>query len=219
MLGGDDWHPGVLGIVAARIAEQTHKPVLLLAFDGDTGRGSGRCTNGVHLRNALGECADLLEAHGGHAAAAGLEIRRANFPAFQERFADVCARLAPAEQAFRADGLASFPELDPQTLRRMEALGPFGNGHPRPRFVTHGVKIVGNPFVEMRGQHVRVRMTKEGSLLPARLVRGVEHFETMRNDKGPWSIAYTPRLSTRGEEGPVQIDVHAMSRGAGPNSR
>lgn len=212
VLGKEHWHPGVLGIVAARIAEQTHRPVLLLAFDGDVGRGSGRCTNGVHLRDALGECSDLLEAHGGHAAAAGLEIRRENFAAFQERFADVCARLAPAEASFRADGVARFDELDPQTLRRMDALGPFGNGHPKPRFVTHGVRIVGNPFVDVRGRDVRVRMSKDGALMPARLIRGIEHFETMRSDKGPWSVAYTPRISTRSEEGPVQIDVHAMSR-------
>jgi single-stranded-DNA-specific exonuclease len=213
VLGADHWHPGVLGIVAARIAEQTHKPVLLLAFEGDTGRGSGRCTNGVHLRDALGACSDLLVAHGGHAAAAGLEIKRENFSAFRERFGEACQRLAPSEHPFRVDGLAAFGELDPQTIRRLESLGPFGNGHPRPRFVTHDVKIVGNPFVEMRGQHVRVRLTKGGDLLPARVVRGVEHFETMRNNKGPWSIAYTPRLSSRGEDGPVQLDVHDLSAG------
>ena len=213
VLGADHWHPGVLGIVAARIAEQTHKPVLLLAFEGDTGRGSGRCTNGVHLRDALGACSDLLVAHGGHAAAAGLEIKRENFAAFKERFGDACQRLAPSEHPFRVDGEADFRELDPQSIRRLEALGPFGNGHPRPRFVTHGVKIVGNPFVEMRGQHVRVRLNKNGDMLPARVIRGVEYFETMRNNKGPWSICYTPRISARGEDGPVQLDIHDLSAG------
>ena len=215
VLGADHWHPGVLGIVAARVAEKTHKPVLLLAFDGDTGRGSGRCTNGVHLRDALGECSDLLVAHGGHAAAAGLEIERRHFAAFRERFADACRRLAPAEHPFRVDGLADFGELEPQAIRRLESLGPFGNGHPRPRFVTHDVKIVGNPFVETRGQHVRLRLAKAGELLPARVVRGVDDFETMRRNKGPWSIAYTPRLSSRGEDGPVQLDVHDLSSGDG----
>lgn len=213
VLGADHWHPGVLGIVAARIAEQTHKPVLLLAFEGDTGRGSGRCTNGVHLRDALGACSDLLVAHGGHAAAAGLEIKREHFAAFKERFGDACQRLAPSEHPFRVDGEADFRELDPQSIRRLEALGPFGNGHPRPRFVTHGVKIVGNPFVEMRGQHVRVRLNKNGDMLPARVIRGVEYFETMRNNKGPWSICYTPRISARGEDGPVQLDIHDLSAG------
>lgn len=214
VLGASNWHPGVLGIVAARIAESTAKPVLLLAFNGDVGRGSGRCTNGVNLRDALGECSDLLEAHGGHAAAAGLEIKRENFDAFCERFDAVCARLAPSEHPYRVDGLASFEELEPQTIRRLDALAPFGQGHPRPRFVTHGVKLVGNPFVEMRGQHVRIRVAKGKQILPARVVRGVAHFEMLRKNKGPWSIAYTPRISSRGEDGPVQLNIHDLSAGA-----
>lgn len=214
VLGQDNWHPGVLGIVAARIAESTAKPIMLLAFNGDIGRGSGRCTNGINLRDALGECSDLLEAHGGHAAAAGMEIKRENFPAFCERFAAVCKRLAPKEHPYRVDGMAEFSELEPQTIRRMESLGPFGNGHPRPRFVTHGVKIIGNPFVDTRGQHLRIRVAKGPDIMPARVVRGAAHFETLRQNKGPWSIAYTPRISSRSEDGPVQIDIHDMAPGA-----
>ncbi|MCK5944142.1 MAG: hypothetical protein KAI24_19305, partial [Planctomycetes bacterium] len=64
-------------------------------------------------------------------------------------------------------------------------------------------------------QHVRLRLAKAGELLPARVVRGVDDFETMRRNKGPWSIAYTPRLSSRGEDGPVQLDVHDLSSGDG----
>ena len=220
VLGQDNWHPGVLGIVAARIAELTAKPVLLLAFNGDIGRGSGRCTNGVNLRDALGECSDLLEAHGGHAAAAGLEIKRENFEAFRERFAEVCERLAPKEHPYRVDGMATFAELEPQTIRRLEALGPFGNGHPRPRFVTHDCKIIGNPFVESRGKHLRIRVAKGSEIMPARVVRGAAYFEELRQNKGPWSIAYTPRISSRGEDGPVHIDIHDLAPGSSnPDNR
>ena len=211
VLGADHWHAGVLGIVAARVAEQTHKPVLLVAFDGDTGRGSGRCTNGLHLRDALGACSDLLVAHGGHAAAAGLEIRRENFAAFQARFAEACQRLAPSEHPYRVDGPASFSELDPQTLRRLDSLGPFGNGNPRPRFFTAGVKMVGNPFVDGRGQHVRVRLVKGGEILPARVLRGAPYFEQLREKGTHWNVTYTPRISARSEDGPVQLDVHDLA--------
>jgi len=214
VLGASNWHPGVLGIVAARIAESTAKPVFLLAFNGDVGRGSGRCNNGVNLRDALGECSDLLEAHGGHAAAAGLEIKRENFDAFQERFAEACARLQPKEHPYRVDGMATFEELTPQDVRRLDTLAPFGQGHGRPRFVTHDVNIVGNPYVEMRGQHVRIRVAKGRELLPARVIRGVALFEQLRQHKGPWSIAYTPRISSRGEDGPVQIDIHDLAIGS-----
>ena len=211
VLGADHWHPGVLGIVAARAAEQTNKPVLLLAFDGDTARGSGRCNTGLHLRDALGACSDLLQSHGGHAAAAGLEIRRANLEAFRERFATACEQMAPTEHPLHVDGLAAFGELEPQTIRRLGALGPFGNGHPKPRFVTHDVHLVGNPYVEAHRGHLRVRVVKDNDVLGCRVIGGGALFEELRTNKGPWSIAYTPRLAARGEDGPMQLDVYDLA--------
>lgn len=210
VLGADHWHPGVLGIVAARIAETTHKPCLLIAFQGETGRGSGRCTNGLHLRNALGACSDLLLAHGGHAAAAGLEVRRDRFEAFRARFAEVCQQQERANATIASDGGAGFAELDPHTVRRFDMLGPFGMGSPRPRFHTAGVRAVGHPYVDMRGQDVRIRFAADGQILPARIVRGGAHFEPLRLHKGTWSIVYSPRLARSGEDGPVQLDVHEL---------
>ncbi len=210
VLGADHWHPGVLGIVAARVAETTLKPVLLVAFRGDVGRGSGRCVTGMHLRSALGACSDLLVAHGGHAAAAGLEVRRESFAAFRERFADVCTRLPAAGGALPLDGRVCFTELDPHTVRRLDLLGPFGSGAPRPRFVTAGVRAVGTPFVDLRGQDVRLRLVAGGQVLPARLVRGSARFEELCRDKGPWTIVHSPRIGARAEDGPVQLDVHEL---------
>jgi single-stranded-DNA-specific exonuclease len=207
VLGADHWHAGVLGIVAARIAESTGKPVLLLAFHGDVGRGSGRCTTGLHLRNALGACSDLLVGHGGHAAAAGLEIRREHFAAFRHRFAEACERLAPAAREIACDGEVRFDELDPQTIRRLDMLGPFGNGNARPRFRSRGVRLVGTPYVDQRGQDVRVRLAADGQLLPARIVRGSAQFESLRTQREHCTIVFTPRLTSRSEEGPVRLDV------------
>ena len=207
VLGSDDWHPGVLGIVAARVAETTHKPVLLCAFVGDVGRGSGRCTTGIHLRDALGACSDLLVAHGGHAAAAGFEVKREHFPAFVDRFAPACANQVVAPEPLAVDGEATFGELDPHTIRRFDMLGPFGHGAPRPRFRTHGVKLVGTPFVDARGQDVRVRLVADGVILPARLQRGHARFEELRNQRGPCTIVYAPRIAARAEDGPVQLDL------------
>jgi single-stranded-DNA-specific exonuclease len=210
VLGADHWHPGVLGIVAARIAETFHKPVMLVAFRGETGRGSGRCTTGVHLRAALSACTDVLVAHGGHAAAAGLEVRRDRFEAFRLRFAEACASQQIVGDRIPVDGGASFPELDPHTVRRLDMLGPFGSGHPRPRFLSHGVRAVGAPFVDTRGQDVRIRVVQQGQILPARVVRGSARFEELRAHRGTWTIAYSPRLSHRSEDGPVQLDVHEL---------
>ncbi len=210
VLGADHWHPGVLGIVAARVAEATYKPVLLVAFNGEVGRGSGRCTTGLHLRNALGACSDLLVAHGGHAAAAGIEVRREQFEAFRLRFAEVCAQQPLSDERIAIDGSALFGELDPHTVRRLDLLGPFGAGSPRPRFATLGVKAVGNPFLDTRGHDVRIRLIADGQILPARIVRGSARFEELRANKGLWNVVYSPRISHRSEDGPVQLDVHDL---------
>lgn len=210
VLGADHWHPGVLGIVAARVAEMTGRPVLLVSFTGDVGRGSGRCTTGVHLRDALAACSDLLVAHGGHAAAAGFEVRRDDFATFRERFTAYCASQPAAAHAVAIDGQAAFAELDPHTVRRLDLLGPFGAGAPRPRFFTRGVHAVGHPFADGRGQDLRLRLVADGCVVPARVLQGQARFEELRSRKGPWLAVYSPRLGARSEEGPVQLDVHEL---------
>lgn len=212
VLGGDTWHPGVLGIVAARVAETSGKPVLLVSFRGEVGRGSGRCVSGTHLRNALAACGEFLIAHGGHAAAAGLEVHRERFAAFTARFQEVCSTSVPETDPLPVDGGALFGELDPQTIRRLDLLGPFGMGHRRPRFCTSGVRTLGNPLTDVRGQDLRLRVTADGQIMPARIVRGGVRFEEVRADKGPWTIVYSPRLSKHSEDGPVQLEVYAMVR-------
>ncbi|MBX3462982.1 MAG: single-stranded-DNA-specific exonuclease RecJ [Planctomycetes bacterium] len=210
VLASDDWHPGVLGIVAARAAEWTGKPVLLVAFRGDVGRGSGRCNTGLHLRHALADCGEFLVAHGGHAAAAGLEVRRDRFDAFRDRFLAVCRRSPATADEAPIDGAATFGELDPHTVRRLDMLGPFGSGHRRPRFATRGVRTVGHPLTDVRGQDLRLRVAGDGQILPARLVRGGARFEEVRRRNGPWTLVYSPRLNPRGEDGPVQLEVHEL---------
>ena len=217
VLGKDDWHPGVLGIVAARAAEMYSKPTILIAFSGDVGRGSGRCNTGLHLRDALVQCDDLLSSHGGHAAAVGLEVSRAKFDEFCRRFETVCGQM-PAGAPMFYDGPARFAELDPQTVRRLDMLAPFGAGHPRPRFLTTGVMTVGNPTTDARGLDVKIRVSADGQVLPARIVRGARRFEELRNNRGPWTLLHSPRLSSRGEEGPVLLEVHEMTAEARPAS-
>jgi len=210
VLGGDLWHPGVLGIVAARVAETFFKPVILIAFQGDVGRGSGRCTTGLHLRDALAACGEHLIAHGGHAAAVGLEVRREHFTAFQSSFAAVCAAQPGGQNALSIDGRATFTELDPHTVRRLDMLGPFGAGNRRPLFCTSGVRTVGAPLTDARGIDLRLRFLGDGLILPARVVRGATRFEEVRNRPGPWTIVYSPRLNPRGEDGPVLLEVHQL---------
>jgi single-stranded-DNA-specific exonuclease len=205
VLSGDDWHPGVLGIDAARVAEQT------VAFGEDTGRGSGRAVGGIHLRNALAACSDCLLAHGGHAAAAGLEVQRSRFDEFRARFFDVCRQMMADSPAVPEDGWSTFAELEPQAVRKLDLLGPFGNGNRRPRFRTPGVRTVGWPHTDGRGD-LKIRLVHDGTLLPGRILRGSPRFEELRDDKGPWTVVWSPRFNPRAEEGPIYLEVHHLMR-------
>jgi len=219
VLGGDGWHAGVLGIVAARMVDQLRKPTILVSFDGEVGRGSGRSPGTVHLRDAMSACSDLLVTYGGHAAAAGLEIRKENFDAFRQAINAAAAGAALAPPEFTVDGHAAFSELDIHTLRKLDLLGPFGMGNPRPRLMTENVKIVGHPTVQNRGQDLRFRVARDGVVFPTRVAHGASMFEEIRNHEGPVTIAYSPRMATRAEEGPVHLDVHVIDLSPASDAR
>ena len=210
VLGAEDWHPGVLGIVASRLAETLHKPALLLNFQGDRGRGSGRSAGTLNLRDALSACSDCLLAHGGHAAAVGLELERSRFDEFRERINRQSGDLVTSPPLADPDGLAQLAEFDSQVLRKLDLLGPFGAGNPRPRFVSRGVRVVGRPTVDGRRHDLRFRVAQGGVVLPARLRRGADRFEEFRALDRPVSLSYSPRLGARAEEGPVELLVDAL---------
>lgn len=152
VLSGEGWEPGVIGIVASRIVELTHRPTFLIAVadDGRTrvGKGSGRSVPGFDLHAALSACGDLLVKFGGHRAAAGLTIDPDRIPEFAARF-DAAVRASISEDLLT-------PELRPDLELEIEAadlalvdalrfLEPFGMGNPAPVLVSRGVKLRGGP--------------------------------------------------------------------------
>ena len=205
VLGGDGWHPGVLGIVAARIAETYRKPAILIAFDGERGRGSGRSPGGIHLREALGACSEHLIAWGGHAAAAGLEIERTQLEAFRQRLNEVAVNALDPTEELWADGPVELRELDAKSVRRLDQLGPFGVGNRRPTFVCRGVRIVGHPHVDARGRDLRFRITQDGTMMPVRVRGAARHFEMIRGVDAPLTLVLQPKLTPRPEDGPVEL--------------
>jgi hypothetical protein len=92
-------------------------------------------------------------------------------------------------------------------------LGPFGMGHPRPRFFTADVSMVGNPATDVRGQDLRLRVVHAGQVLPARAIRCSSRFEEVRGQRSAWSLVYTPRINPRGEDGPVYLEIHELHAG------
>jgi single-stranded-DNA-specific exonuclease len=146
VLASDEWHPGVVGIVASRVVERYGRPTFLIAFDGDVGKGSGRSISRFDLHQALTECGDLLERYGGHQMAAGLTVRRSRLDAFRARFAEIARRrLAPEDLGpeQRVDLLLPLEEATGELERLCRYLEPCGMGNPSPVFGARGIRFGG----------------------------------------------------------------------------
>ncbi len=144
VLADEQWHHGVIGIVASRVTEKYGRPSILISFDGELGKGSGRSVRGLNLVEALSACEDCLVKFGGHELAAGLTIRREMLPDFRRRINEY-AREHLTKEAMTADLDIDF-ELLPQeaTLRQaeeLELLEPFGISNPVPLFVMRDLTV------------------------------------------------------------------------------
>jgi single-stranded-DNA-specific exonuclease len=164
VLCGDGWHPGVIGIVASRIAETYHRPTILIALDGDRGRGSGRSIGTFDLLGGLDACAAQLGRHGGHRAAAGLEIERAAVRRFTEQFVAHAARvLGPAElvRVERVDAVVSGADVGMKLAEELTRLAPFGRGNPKVSLLMSGATLC-DPRTMGEGKHVRFTVESGG---------------------------------------------------------
>jgi single-stranded-DNA-specific exonuclease len=163
------WHPGVIGIVASRVVEAVCRPTVLIALEGDVGKGSGRSIPAFDLHAALSSCRDLFVRFGGHRAAAGVTIASSRVEEFTERFNAVAREaLSPDDLVHELRVDFELPlghateELD-ALLRHFE---PFGIGNPAPVFVARGVRLAGAPRTVGQG-HLKLRLEQEGAVLDA----------------------------------------------------
>lgn len=169
---GDDWHEGVIGIVASRIKERLHKPVIVFAPSDDGFiKGSGRSVAGVHIRDCLDwvskQQPDLITKFGGHAMAAGLTIRAQGFKQFQQLFDDAVALMAEPEAlvpSICCDGELANHELTLTNALALEYAGPWGQGFPEPLFC--GGFVVQEARV-LKGKHVKFKLIAGSQLMEA----------------------------------------------------
>jgi single-stranded-DNA-specific exonuclease len=170
VLWGDDWHPGVIGIVASRLVESCHRPSIVISFDGDVGRGSGRSVEGFHLFNALQECEPMLERFGGHRMAAGLTVRRERVEELAARLRDLAQRdLSDREpvQELRLDLEVPLDRVGSDLLRWLGHLGPFGSGNPNPVLLVRGVELDRVERVGNDGGHLKFQLVGDDQRVPA----------------------------------------------------
>lgn len=165
VLAGEDWHPGVVGIVASRLAERHHRPVVLVALAGERGKGSGRSIDGFDLLAGLSACSEQLLRYGGHRAAAGVEIERDRVAGFATALcAHAEAVLAPRDMMAveRVDAVVGGDELGMTLAEELQALAPFGRGNPSVSLMLAEATFRdGRPMGE--GKHVRFTVESRGA--------------------------------------------------------
>jgi single-stranded-DNA-specific exonuclease len=163
------WHPGVIGIVASRLVKRYGLPAVLVAFGDGEGKGSGRSIDGFDLSAALTQCAEWLEAFGGHEQAAGLTVRREKFEPFRRALERVAAeRITPemTRERLVVDGIIRLSDCTMDLVEELGRLEPHGEGNERPRFAALGARIVGSPRV-VGGGHLKFTAEQDGSTVNA----------------------------------------------------
>jgi single-stranded-DNA-specific exonuclease len=163
VLGRQGWHPGVVGIVAGRLASRFGKPTIILALDGARGRGSVRGPAGFSVYDALTRVRDVLLAFGGHHAAAGVEMASDRLETLRERFAGACAEAGVPSTAprFSADAVLHPGEAASRVMGDLERFEPCGQANPAPRIGIERARLLGKR--ELRGGHLRLWLDVGGS--------------------------------------------------------
>jgi single-stranded-DNA-specific exonuclease len=167
ILAGEGWHLGVIGIVASRLVELYHKPVILIGLEGDEGRGSGRSIPRFNLFQAIESCGNFLLKFGGHEFAAGLSIRRDQLPQFREAFLKLAKDKLTPEDLLPMLKIESLVELSGVTLdlvRELERLAPCGPSNPTPVLGCRSLSLVGYKSVGENGKHLKVKVKCENTV-------------------------------------------------------
>ncbi|MEM8865851.1 MAG: single-stranded-DNA-specific exonuclease RecJ [Planctomycetota bacterium] len=213
VLAERDWHPGVIGIVAGKIAEQYGKPTVLVSLDKlgvKLGIGSGRSVPGFDLAAAFAHCTEHLATHGGHAAAAGLRIEEGNVDAFR---IDFCAYAAKQQELMAGaaelliDAETPLASLTHQTVSQIEQLAPFGQGNQRPLLCTSEVRLASPPRrMGATGRHLSLELEQHGVKLRAVAFGAGDRETELAEINGPISIAFKPVINSF--RGWRKVEVH-----------
>lgn len=163
----ENWHPGIVGIIAARIAEIYYRPTVLLALDGQEAKGSARSIPSFHLFEALNECKELLIRFGGHKQAAGLALEKKNLDDFKVKLQNVASQKLTEENLvpqLNIDCVVNLDEINQELVTYLEQMAPFGPGNMRPVLVTKNLENFAQPSV-VGNNHLKLRINQNNKQL------------------------------------------------------
>jgi single-stranded-DNA-specific exonuclease len=216
VLASEAWHPGVIGIVAARLVERFGRPTALIGMQGELARGSARSAAGWHIAEALDRCGDLLLDYGGHRAAGGFSLRADRIEAFRERFLFLAAQDLRDEDfvpTLTVDAEISLDMLDLELADSLALLAPHGMGNPEPTLISRQLQImrsarrVGRNHLKMK-----VRQSARGQVVDAIGFNMGGFVEALSQPSAPRiDLAFTPERNTWNGRDSLQLrlkDLH-----------
>lgn len=165
VVGSENWHHGVIGIVASKITELYFKPSILICFEGNEGKGSGRSIPGFDLHEALCESSEYLEKYGGHEMAVGLSLKKENFQKFADKFEEIAkkAHTEEIESVINIDEEITLKDVNIETVESLKALEPFGEANKLPVFIYKNLKIDSIRALS-EGKHLKLTL-KDGNTI------------------------------------------------------
>ncbi|MCI8964819.1 MAG: single-stranded-DNA-specific exonuclease RecJ [Clostridia bacterium] len=168
ILGSDGWHHGVIGIVSSKITDMYFKPSILVCFEDDEAKGSGRSIPGFDLHEALGNMVPYIEKYGGHEMAIGLSLKRENFEKLREKFEEYVTEkdIKNILPIIEIDKIINLKDMNKETVEELELLEPFGEANKRPLFVYKNLKIDSIRALS-EGKHLKLTLKDENTLINA----------------------------------------------------
>jgi single-stranded-DNA-specific exonuclease len=195
VLHNDAWHPGVIGIVASRIAERFYRPTILISTKEDMGKGSGRSIRNFHLFDSLAKCDHLLEDFGGHEKAAGLSILKHNLEDFKRSFHKITSSILTEEDlvpVIDIDMQIELNQLSEKLINDLENCAPFGMGNTRPVFSSVNLNLKGKPR-QMRSNGFKMWVT-DGQVTCEAIAGRFDQVDVSNITDG-FSIVYSPSIN------------------------
>ena len=168
VVAGNEWHHGVIGIVASKITEKYFKPTILLSFDGDIGKGSGRSVPGFDLHNALSNCSNTLEKFGGHAMAVGVTVEKSRLQEFKDSLEKIAVENKTQDivPIINIDTEVTLNEVDRECVESLKMLEPFGEGNKMPLFAIRNLKIDSIRALS-EGRHLKLTLRDNNIIINA----------------------------------------------------
>ncbi len=161
VLAGEDWHSGVIGIVASRLVEKYYKPVIMISIRDGVGKGSCRSIPAFDMYAALTRCSDLLMQFGGHRQAAGLSLEQKNIQLLRERLHSLAAETLSATDyvpVLNIDAILPLEEINASFIEQLSCLEPYGFGNPSPVFACHNVELREKRLIGQQSRHLKLKL-------------------------------------------------------------